>query len=80
MEALFNNINTYSNSLFIGKPQQNNISGNLKKLMDSKIIQINNELNGIFNDQIKLPRIVFVGSSERDCSISISTNKADQIA
>jgi hypothetical protein len=34
---------------------------NFKKLSDSKVIQINNELNGIFNDQIKLPRIVVVG-------------------
>jgi Dynamin central region/Dynamin family/Dynamin GTPase effector domain len=34
---------------------------NLKKLSDSKVIQINNELNGIFNDQIKLPRITVVG-------------------
>lgn len=32
-----------------------------KQLSDSKVIQINNELNGIFNDQIKLPRIVVVG-------------------
>jgi GTP-binding protein EngB required for normal cell division len=56
METIMN----YSNILFAGK-SQNNISDNLKKLADSKIIQINNELNGLFNDQIKLPRIVVVG-------------------
>lgn len=56
----FNNIIGQSASLFQHKPQ-NNISDNLKKLSDSKIIQINNELNGVFNDQIKLPRIVVVG-------------------
>ncbi len=71
METILNNINTYSSALFTSTKQQsqsypqsqtqNNISNNLKKLVDSKIIQINNELNGIFNDQIKLPRIVVVG-------------------
>ena len=49
----------YSES-FIPK-STGNITDNLKKLSDSKIIQINNELNGIFSDQIKLPRIVVVG-------------------
>jgi GTP-binding protein EngB required for normal cell division len=57
MEAIKN----YSNILFQNKSSSNNISDNLKKLADSKIIQINNELNGIFDDQIKLPRIVVVG-------------------
>jgi hypothetical protein len=65
MESLFsketlNSIINQSNKLFQSQPQ-NNISDNLRKLSDSKIIQINNELNGIFNDQIKLPRIVVCG-------------------
>lgn len=56
----FNNLVSQTNLLFQQK-LQNNIGDNLRKLSDSKIIQINNELNGIFNDQIKLPRIVVVG-------------------
>jgi hypothetical protein len=65
MESLFsketlNSIINQSNKLFQSHPQ-NNIGDNLRKLSDSKIIQINNELNGIFNDQIKLPRIVVCG-------------------
>jgi GTP-binding protein EngB required for normal cell division len=57
METLMN----YSTILFSNKSQQSSSDG-FKKLSDSKIIQINNELNGIFNDQIKLPRLVVVGS------------------
>lgn len=65
MESLFskdtlNSLINHSNKLFQSQ-SQNNISDNFLKLSDSKIIQINNELNGIFNDQIKLPRIAVCG-------------------
>jgi GTP-binding protein EngB required for normal cell division len=58
--TMFESFMKYSENLLPSK-SSNNIADTLKKLSDSKIIQINNELNGIFNEQIKLPRIVVVG-------------------
>jgi len=56
----FQNIQGIQSMFNFGKSEHN--TEGLSKLSDSKVIQINNELNGIFNDQIKLPRLVVVGS------------------